>query len=217
MGRAVRDCAGDYNVQIATGADMQFDVIVDFSAAVALDNVLALSKVTHKPVVIASTGHSDSQKAQIAEHARDIAVLHSPNMSCGIGAATQLARLAARLLDSDIEIIETHHCKKHDVPSGTANMLANAIASVRDGPIVVGRDASSPMRVPGQICIHSIRGGSFVGQHTVMLLAQDETITISHQAHSRTIFAIGALRASMFLCDKQSGLYDMSDVLGGAT
>ncbi|MDR0426889.1 MAG: 4-hydroxy-tetrahydrodipicolinate reductase [Clostridiales bacterium] len=193
-----------------------FDVIVDFSRPQLLPGIIALSDKYHKPAVIATTGHNASETADILSLAERTAVLKSGNMSIGVNLLLSLVEEAARALGDayDIEIVEKHHNQKVDAPSGTAEMLANAVKRGRAvSRTVYGRHGDS-LRQKGELGIHAVRGGTTVGEHDVIFAGRDETITLSHAALSRKIFSSGALRAALFVADKPPGLYTMQDAIG---
>ena len=194
------------------------DVIVDFSHHSALPSLLDYAKATKTPVVVATTGHTDEELALMREAASEVAIFHSGNFSIGINLIINLAKQAARTLgaDFDIEIIEKHHNKKLDAPSGTALMIANAVADERDeSEYIYDRHSVRKAREPKEIGIHSVRGGSIVGEHEVIFAGANEVVSISHSAASREIFANGALRAAIYLAGKSAGLYSMTDLIEG--
>ena len=192
------------------------DVIVDFSNPVVLESMLAYAEEHKLPVVICTTGYSEEQKKRIHEASKNIPIFYSGNMSLGINLIIELAKRAAAVFGEgfDIEIIEQHHNQKLDAPSGTALMIADAISEVRtDAEYVYDRHSYRKKRDKNEIGIHSIRGGNIVGEHEVIFAGQDEVLTISHSARSKTVFAVGALNAAVFLKGKAPGMYDMSDLL----
>ena len=194
------------------------DVIVDFSHHSALPSLLDYAKATGTPVVVATTGHTDEELSLMREAAKTVAIFHSGNFSIGINLIITLAKQAARTLgaDFDIEIIEKHHNKKLDAPSGTALMIANAVADERDeSEYIYDRHSVRKAREPKEIGIHSVRGGNIVGEHEVIFAGANEVVSISHSAASREIFANGALRAAIYLAGKSSGLYSMTDLIEG--
>lgn len=236
MGRAVRTAAlagGDY--MIVGGFDLgggdetcpvfnevdnvnvDFDVIVDFSAPAALDCLVALAKKSGKPVVIAATGHSEKQQEQILELSKTVPVLKSGNFSIGINLMLELVKTASSATKADgfdIEIVEAHHRYKADAPSGTAKMIADAAMSVReDVALVYGREGANAKREKNEIGIHAVRGGGIIGEHELILVSDKERLSISHSAFSRDIFADGALKAARFLLAKKPGMYTMSDCI----
>ena len=191
------------------------DVIIDFSHHAATDNLLAYALEKKLSVVIATTGHTDAEKALIDQAAREIPVFFSANMSLGVALLCRLAaETAAAFPDADIEIVETHHNRKLDAPSGTALMLFNAIKAVRDQAVAhVGRSGMQK-RERSEIGIHSVRRGGIVGIHEVLVSTATQTITLRHEAHSRALFAEGAMTAARFLMGKPAGLYDMYSIIG---
>ena len=195
------------------------DVIIDFASAKAVDHLLDYCAATGTPVVLCTTGLSEEQIRRVEETAEKAAVLRSANMSLGINLLLKLVKEAARVLaaaDFDIEILEKHHNRKLDAPSGTALALADSINEAMESQYhyVYDRTSRRQKRDPKEIGIQSVRGGSIVGEHNVIFAGQDEVITISHTAYSRAIFAKGAVAAAKFLAGKTSGLYDMADVIG---
>ena len=191
------------------------DCIVDFSHHSAVGTLLSFAKERGIPTVVATTGHTESELAEIHSAAKDIPVFFSANMSLGVALLVELAKTAALAMpEAEIEIIEKHHNRKLDAPSGTALMLANAICDVRPvSTLNLGRSGQGK-RTPEEIGIHAIRMGNIVGEHEVILGTQNQTITIKHEAHSRALFAEGALAAAAFIIDKGAGLYDMNSLVG---
>lgn len=190
------------------------DVVVDFSHASATDAVLDYAVRAGVPCVIGTTGHTDAQLAHIESAASLIPVFHSGNMSVGIAVLLQLAKQAALAFpDADIEIIEVHHKHKADAPSGTALMLANAVCQVRpDSRKVLGRSGQCK-RQPQDIGISAVRMGNVVGEHKVCICTESQTITLEHKAHTRALFAEGALTAAAYIQNKTPGLYNMQSML----
>ncbi len=190
------------------------DIIIDFSHPDMLDGMLDFAVSRGLPTVIATTGYSTEQIEKIHRAAEKIPVFFTFNMSLGINLLAALAKKAAEVLGDgfDVEIIEKHHNQKLDAPSGTAIMLANGINSVFGDTYNFEYDRHSKRRVrpKNEIGIHSVRGGSIVGEHEVIFAGHDEVITLGHTAQSREVFAVGAVRAAEFLCGKAPGLYDMS-------
>lgn len=194
------------------------DVIVDFSHHSALPSLIEYAKATKTPIVLATTGHTDEELALINESVNEIAIFRSGNFSLGINLLITLAKQAAKTLgaDFDVEIIEKHHNKKLDAPSGTALMIADAIASEREeSEYVFDRHSERKARVSKEIGLHSVRGGTIVGEHEAIFAGENEIVTISHSAASREIFATGALRAAVYLAKKEKGLYNMTDMIEG--
>lgn len=194
------------------------DVIVDFSHHSAINSLLDYAKTHKLPIVICTTGHTDEERQLIKDASNEIAVFTSGNMSIGINLMLELCRRAAEVLGEgfDVEIIEKHHNKKLDAPSGTAVMIAEAISEQRsDTEYVYDRHNDRRERSSSEIGIHSVRGGTIVGEHEVIFAGSNEVITISHTAASREIFAAGAVRAAIYMKGKSAGAYNMSDVIRG--
>ena len=194
------------------------DVIVDFSHHTALPSLLDYAVKTGTPLVVCTTGHTDGELNAMRAAADKVAVFFSGNMSIGINLLMELCRRASAVLGTsfDVEIVEKHHNKKLDAPSGTALMLADAIKDTREkSEYVYDRHSVRRQRSSDEIGIHSVRGGTIVGEHEVIFAGNNEVITISHTAMSREIFAAGAVRAASFLVGKPAGMYNMSDVIGG--
>ena len=237
MGRVVADiCAGDPEVEVAAGIDllaqpMDFpvfsspaactvkgDVVIDFSHPAALDGLLELCIDGRLPIVLATTGYSEEQLARIGEAAKRIPVFRSANMSLGINVLLDLVRRAAALLGDgfDVEITERHHNRKLDAPSGTALMLADAAAQglPYETEYVYERCSVRKPRDRREIGISSLRGGTIVGDHSVVFAGRDEVIEFTHHAASREVFAVGAVKAAKFLAAVGSpGLYDMRQLV----
>lgn len=193
------------------------DVVIDFTNPVLLDDLLFYSKETGTPLVIATTGYDAAQKKQIEDASKESAVFFTYNMSLGINLLANLAKKAADILgrDFDIEIVEKHHNQKIDAPSGTALMLADAICEEFDEPLKYEYDRHSKRekRSKNEIGMHSVRGGTIVGEHEIIFAGRDEIITLSHSARSKEIFAVGAVNAAVFMNGKNSGLYSMKDLI----
>ena len=190
------------------------DCIIDFSNHTATDSLLNFATTNKIPVVIATTGHTDEEKETILAASKEIPVFHSANMSLGIALLVELAKTAAKAFpDADIEIIEKHHNRKLDAPSGTALLLANAIKEVRkNAKFIFGRSGQAK-REAEEIGIHAVRMGNIIGEHEVIVGTDTQTITLKHEAHSRALFAEGALAAADYLCGKSAGLYDMERMI----
>ncbi len=196
--------------------DIGADVIVDFSHHTAIEGILNYAKEAGCAVIICTTGHTDEELKLITEASKEIPVFRSGNMSLGINLLTALVRKAASVLDGfDIEIIEKHHNQKLDAPSGTAIMLANSAAEGTSytPEYVYDRHTVRRKRGNNEIGIHSVRGGSIVGEHEVLFAGTNETVTLSHSAASREVFAVGAVHAAIFMKGKAAGLYSMKDVI----
>ena len=199
--------------------DVQADVVVDFASAKAADGLLDYCGSRALPLVLCTTGLSEAQIIRVSETAEKTAVLRSANMSLGVNLLMKLVQDAARVLASsgfDIEIVEKHHRRKKDAPSGTALALADSVNSAMESAYhyTYDRSGRSEARDPKEIGISAVRGGTIVGEHDVIFAGTDEVITLSHTAYSRAIFAKGALAAAKFLAGREPGLYDMADVIG---
>ena len=198
---------------------MQADVVVDFASARAVDGLLDYCESHGVPLVLCTTGLSEEQILRVGAAAEKTAILRSANMSLGVNLLMKLVQDAVRVLAGtgfDIEIVEKHHRRKKDAPSGTALALADSINTAMEDKYRYTYDRSdrSAPRDPGEIGISAVRGGTIVGEHDVIFAGTDEVITFSHTAYSRAIFAKGALSAAKFLAGKGPGLYDMADVVG---
>ncbi|MCM1164554.1 MAG: 4-hydroxy-tetrahydrodipicolinate reductase [Lachnospiraceae bacterium] len=193
------------------------DVIIDFSHPSALPDMLNYCKMNSVPLVIGTTGYSDGEKEQITAASAQIPVFFTFNMSLGINLLAELAKKAAQVLGGqfDIEIVEKHHNRKKDAPSGTAIMLAEAVNGELDNSkhYVYDRHAVRRPRGNDEIGMHSVRGGTIVGEHDIIFAGHDEVITLSHSAQSREVFAVGAVNAAVFLSGKGAGLYAMGDII----
>ncbi len=229
MGRAIRSALEGTDARFAGGAEAgddplalatMADVLVDFSNAQGLDAHLAAAVQAGTPIVIGTTGLSVAQHAAIDEAARQIAVLQTGNTSLGVTLLSVLVREAAARLgpDWDIEIVEMHHRHKVDAPSGTALLLGEAAAAGRGSTLselrVDERVGLVGARTEGTIGLAALRGGSVVGDHTVILATEGERIELGHYAQDRTIFARGAVKAALWLAGQPAGRYRMGDVLG---
>ena len=236
MGRTITACVAErQDCEIVAGFDInetqntypvfadpskctvEADVIIDFSHPAMLESVLGYAKANNLPIVIATTGLSESQLADIQAATAEIPVFSSANMSIGVSLLAALAKKAAAVLGHsfDVEIIEKHHNQKIDAPSGTALMLAQA---VKEGlpyspTYVFDRHVVREKRTHEEIGFSSIRGGTIVGEHDVLFAGHDECITLSHTATSKGIFANGALNAALFLVGKSAGYYTMQDLI----
>ncbi len=242
MGRTISEMAKDMDgIAIVAGIDLnpaeqseypQFgsleecsveaDVVVDFASAKAVDHLLDYCGEKKLPLVLCTTGLSGEQIEKVRETAEKTAVLRSANMSLGINTLLKLLKDAAKVLAGagfDIEIVEKHHNRKVDAPSGTALALADSINGAMEEQYHYKYDRSTERvkRDPKEIGISAVRGGSIVGEHEVIFAGRDEVVTFSHTAYSKAIFAKGALEAAMFLAGKSAGLYDMSDVIEAAS
>ena len=229
MGTAIRDILAVQGVRLAGGADAgddsaelarAADALVDFSTASALSAHLTAARDAGTPIVIGTTGLTAADHALIDDAARDIAVLQTGNTSLGVTLLAHLVREAAAKLGEgwDIEIVEMHHRRKVDAPSGTALLLGEAAAAGREVALgevrESGRDGQCGPRAAGAIGFSALRGGTVVGEHSVILAGEQERLTLSHSAENRAIFARGAVRAAEWLRDRGAGRYNMDDVLG---
>ncbi len=190
------------------------DMIIDFSNHLGTEELMSFAVKNKIPAVIATTGHTDEELKMIENAAKEIPVFHSANMSLGVALLVELAvKTAAVMPDADIEIVETHHNRKLDAPSGTALMIANAIRTIREkAEFRLGR-AGNAKREKNEIGIHAVRRGNIVGIHEVLVSTDSQTITLKHEAHSRALFAEGAVSAAEFLLGKPAGLYDMKSII----
>lgn len=197
--------------------DVDADVIIDFSVPSATVRILDYALAHKKPIVICTTALSDALPEKIAQASKVIPIFRSGNMSLGINLMMRLIADARRTLGDafDIEIIEAHHNRKKDAPSGTALMLGEAIrnADRTEHPYVYGRSEKDRRRTPQEIGFHSIRGGTVVGEHEVRFLGTDEELSILHRASSKRVFATGAIQAADFLLHQTCGLYTMDDLV----
>lgn len=193
------------------------DVLIDFSNPAVLDDMLEFALANSVPCVICTTGFSQEQVNKIKSASEKIAVFYSGNMSLGINLLIELTKEAAKVLGNgfDIEIIEKHHNLKVDAPSGTALMIADGISETLDDEpqYVYDRHTYRKKRSKNEIGIHAVRGGTIVGEHEVIFAGHDEVVTISHQAQSKEVFAVGAVNAGVFLATQKPGMYNMSNLL----
>lgn len=190
------------------------DCIIDFSHHTATAALLEYAVANNIPTVVATTGHDDKEAALIDEAAKKIPVFHSANMSLGIALLCELAKITAKTFpDADIEIIEKHHNRKLDAPSGTALLLAKTIQKIRENAYFTFGRQGQAKRQPCEIGVHAIRMGNIVGEHEVIVGTDTQTITLKHEAHSRSLFAEGAIAAAAFIVDKSAGLYDMNSMI----
>ncbi|MBR5381711.1 MAG: 4-hydroxy-tetrahydrodipicolinate reductase [Oscillospiraceae bacterium] len=237
MGRMIsRICGESDDIAITAGVDLysvkldaypvyssfndieaEADAVVDFSNPSVLTSLLAYCKKKRLPVVLCTTGYTEEQLAEIRAASKEIPIFRSFNMSIGINLLTELVKKAVSVLGDayDIEIVEMHHRTKLDAPSGTAIMLAEAAQEARGrGDYVYERHSVRQPRGADEIGISSLRGGTVVGEHSVIFAGPDEVIELKHSAYSREVFANGAVRAAKFMSDvKEPGMYDMSDIV----
>ncbi len=210
------DCECDVYTNYDDCTD-DIDVIIDFSHPSLLKPLTDYAVKRKIPLVIATTGLSDEEKAYMAKASETIPVFTSGNMTLGINLLIDLVKNAAKLLypDFDIEVIEKHHNQKIDAPSGTALMIADAVNETLNNEMsyTYDRHSQRKKRDKKEIGMHAIRGGTIVGEHEVIFAGKDEVISITHQAHSKAVFATGAIRAAYFIKDIAPGLYNMNDLL----
>ncbi|MCI0701637.1 MAG: 4-hydroxy-tetrahydrodipicolinate reductase [Planctomycetia bacterium] len=202
-----------YDVPLGT----RIDCLIDFSAPAGTMAVLPVCVDRQIPIVIATTGHSDSQKAEIETAAHQTAVLFVPNMSLVVNLLYKLVRLTAEILNGkgfDVEIVERHHRFKKDSPSGTAVRFAEIIKEVQGGEFVHGREGMVGERKADEIGLHAVRGGDNVGEHTIIFTTIGETLELVHKGHNRDSYARGTLLAAKFMANRPAGRYTMNDVLG---
>ncbi len=192
------------------------DVIVDFSHHTLTGALLDFAEAKGLPVVLATTGQTEEEAVRIREAAKRIPLFFAANYSLGIATLTDLVKRTLLLYpDAEVEILEAHHDRKLDAPSGTALALFRAVKEIRpEAEAVCGREGQG-RRKPQDVGIHALRMGNIVGIHEVLIGTQNETISLKHEAHSRGVFADGSLKAAAFLLGKAPGLYDMKDLLRG--
>lgn len=209
------DACGVPVFQSLSDCTVSADVIVDFSRPTTLPSIIDFAGKHGASAVLCTTGYSDEDLSKIAEAESRIAIFRSANMSLGVNVMMHLVKKAATLLKGyDVEITEAHHRYKVDAPSGTALMLADSVNEALGGVMHYATDRqSSGKRQANEIGIQSIRGGNIVGQHDVAFIGDLESVTLSHCANSRSVFAKGALEAAIFVAGKAPGHYDMDDLL----
>ena len=194
---------------------VEADVVVDFSHHTAVADVLAYAKKIGAAAVIGTTGHTPEEKERIYAAAKESPVFYAGNVSLGIAVLCRLVKQAASYFpDADIEIVESHHTRKVDAPSGTAHMLFNAIKEVRPNAYENCGRAGEGKRTKDEIGIHALRMGNVVGIHEVHINTGNQTLTLKHESGSRAILADGAVEAARFMVGKSVGLYNMEDILG---
>lgn len=228
MGIAIATAAESCGCEIAAACDIgdnpadfidACDVAIDFSFRDVTPVIAKLCAECGKPLVIGTTGHTPEQRAEILEYAKQIPIVWAGNYSVGVNLLNYLTKIAAQILDDnyDVEIVEMHHKMKKDAPSGTAEKLKEIVCQARgvgEESVCYGRHGLVGERPRGEIGVHALRGGSVVGDHTVMFAADGERVELVHKAADRKVFAIGALRAAKWLEGRPAGLYGMDDVLG---
>lgn len=196
------------------------DVLIDFSLPDATEKNMQVCAEHNVAMVIGTTGFNETQEQVLAKASEKIAIVYAGNYSTGVNLSLKLLGMAAKAFgnDADIEIIEAHHKHKIDAPSGTAYMMAEAVAEARGQNLkdvaIYGREGQTGERESGTIGIHAVRGGEIVGDHTVMFIADGEVVEITHRARERMTFAAGAVRAATWVTEQAVGQYDMQDVLG---
>ena len=196
--------------------DAEIDCIVDFSHHTVTPALLDFAVERRLPTVLCTTGHTPEEKLKIAEASEIVPIFFSANLSLGVALLVELAKQTAKAFpEAEIEIIEKHHDRKIDAPSGTALMLADALCEVRKNATVACGRSGQGKRTPEEIGVHAIRMGNIVGEHEVMIGTQNQTITLKHEAHSRALFAEGALAAADFLVGCEPGVYDMKSLVSG--
>lgn len=196
------------------------DVLIDFSLPDATEQNMKICAEHKVAMIIGTTGFNEQQEQVLAEANKSIAVVYAGNYSTGVNLSLKLLEMAAKAFgtDADVEVIEAHHKHKIDAPSGTAFMMAEAVANARGQNLkdvaIYGREGQTGERETGTIGIHAIRGGEIVGDHTVMFIADGEVVEITHRARERMTFAAGAVRAATWVIQQDNGQYNMQDVLG---
>ena len=196
------------------------DVLIDFSLPDATEKNMQVCAEHNVAMVIGTTGFNEAQEQVLAKASEKIAIVYAGNYSTGINLSLKLLGMAAKAFgnEADVEIIEAHHKHKIDAPSGTAYMMAEAVAEARGQNLkdvaIYGREGQTGERESGTIGIHAVRGGEIVGDHTVMFIADGEVVEITHRARERMTFAAGAVRAATWVTEQAIGQYDMQDVLG---
>ena len=227
MGRAITEAAESLDCQIACACDVGddpsqgidlCDVAIDFSFRDITPEIAALCANHKNPLVIGTTGHTPQQRQEILAHTKEIPIVWAGNYSLGVNLLNYLTAVAARILDDsyDVEIVEMHHRLKKDAPSGTAEKLKQVVMQQRgvgEDSVVYGRHGLVGERPRGEIGVHALRGGSVVGDHTVIFAADGERLELTHKAADRKVFAGGALRAAAWVIGKEPGIYGMEDVL----
>ena len=195
----------------------KIDVVIDFSSPKNLDNLLNFCLENNVNTVLCTTGYTESDLEKIEKASEKIAIFRSANMSLGVNVLISAVKHVAKsLYGFDIEIIEKHHNKKVDSPSGTALMLADAVKSeLPEKYYVYGREGIVGARDKNEVGIHAIRGGNIVGEHQVIFAGENETLTFTHQATDRGVFAIGAVNAAIYICTKVAGIYNMDNLIKG--
>ncbi|MCG3841966.1 4-hydroxy-tetrahydrodipicolinate reductase [Psychrobacter sp. Ps1] len=214
---------GHLNVQIVddlVAVINDIDVLIDFSLPDATEKNMQVCAEHNVAMVIGTTGFNEQQERVLAKASEKITIVYAGNYSTGVNLSLKLLGMAAKAFgnDADVEIIEAHHKHKIDAPSGTAYMMAEAVAEARGQNLkdvaIYGREGQTGERESGTIGIHAVRGGEIVGDHTVMFIADGEVVEITHRARARMTFAAGAVRAATWVVEQEVGQYNMQDVLG---
>jgi len=237
MGREVAEAAKAAGITVAAGVDVIYrgepmnfpmatdydrvsecaDVMIDFSRADGLPDLLSFCVTKQMPCVVCATGHNDVEVQMIAEASGVIPIFRSANMSLGVNVMEQLVAMAAKALGEvyDIEIVKKHHRMKMDSPSGTAFMLYESVRKAMEiqATPAFGRYGRRSIRQKGDVGLHAVRGGTMTGEHEVSFLGEGEQLILTHRAENRALFAQGALRAAKFLTGKPAGLYSMRDLV----
>lgn len=227
MGQAITAASSSEGCEIFAGCDIgdnpadfiaDCDVVIDFSFRDITAPLAKLCAEHKKPLIIGTTGHTAEQREEILQYTKDIAIVWAGNYSLGVNLLNYLTKVAAEILNDsyDVEIVEMHHRHKKDSPSGTAEKLKQVVLQARgigEDSVVYGRKGLVGERPQGEVAVHALRGGSVVGDHTVMFATDGERLELTHKAADRKVFANGALRASKWVLDKPAGLYGMDDVL----
>ena len=191
------------------------DCIIDFSNHLATKGLTEYALRRNIPLVIATTGQTEEELQIIKEAAKVIPVFLSANMSLGVALLVELAKLAVKMMpEADIEIVEKHHNRKLDSPSGTALLIANGIREIRNNAKYIFGRSGHEKREKNEIGIHAVRLGNIIGEHEVIVGTDTQTVTLKHEAHSRALFAEGAVTAAEFLISQSPGLYGMKDLIG---
>ena len=215
VGRVSIDGENNVPKTFAELGNVEADVVIDFSHHTAVADVLAYAKAIGAAAVIGTTGHTPEEKALITAAAEEIPVFFSGNMSLGIAVLCRLAKQAAAAFpDADIEIVEVHHTRKVDAPSGTALMLFNAIKEVRPQAVANCGRAGEGKRTKEEIGISALRLGNVVGIHEIHIHTGSQSLTLKHESGSRAMLAEGAVDAARFMVGKPAGFYNMEDMLG---
>ena len=215
VGRVSIDGENNVPKTFAELGEVEADVVVDFSHHTAIGSVLSYAKRIHAAAVIGTTGHTAEEKALIYAAAEEIPVFYAGNVSLGIAVLCRLVKEAASYFpDADIEIVEVHHTRKVDAPSGTAHMLFNAIKEVRPNAWENCGRSGEGKRTKDEIGVHALRMGNVVGIHEVHINTGNQTLTLKHESGSRAMLADGAVAAARFMEGKGKGLYDMESILG---